>query len=216
MIVTKQYQKPNGNKLLSKLEDPNNGFILEKIRFSTTKLPITTYEIGPTSSGMKIYFHDTVWKLLKFSITIFFSMSFFFQNAKFQKLVTPNARIKSMFQNVDLIKEIVAWQKLTNLNVIPVNAISISFLHLILVSDLTLKTLKHTYSQILIFQIVRFEMFGQLEMDIAKMKWITILAILMEETVAIQNFFTTKCKFSNVKHGSNHEMPFKMGIFSFE
>ena len=45
-----------------------------------------------------------------------------------------------MFQNVDLIKEIVAWQKLTNLNVIPVNAISISFLHLILVSDLTLKT----------------------------------------------------------------------------
>ena len=52
MIVTKQYQKPNGNKLLSKLEDPNNEFILEKIRFSTTKLPITTYEIGPTSSGM--------------------------------------------------------------------------------------------------------------------------------------------------------------------
>ena len=63
-------------------------------------------------------------------------MSFFFQNAKIQKLVTPNARIKSMFQNVDLIKEIVAWQKLTNLNVIPVNAISISFLHLILVSIL--------------------------------------------------------------------------------
>ena len=52
MIVTKQYQKPNGNKLLSKLEDPNNEFILEKIRFSTTKLPITTYEIGPTSLGM--------------------------------------------------------------------------------------------------------------------------------------------------------------------
>lgn len=77
MIVTKQYQKPNGNKLLSKLEDPNNGFILEKIRFSTTKLPITTYEIGPTSSGMKIYFHDTVWKLLKFSITIFFQCLFF-------------------------------------------------------------------------------------------------------------------------------------------
>ena len=53
MIVTKQYQKPNGrNKLLSKLEDPGNDFILEKIRFSTTKLPITTYEMGPTSPGM--------------------------------------------------------------------------------------------------------------------------------------------------------------------
>ena len=70
----------------------------------------------------------------------------------------------------------------------------------------------------LVFQILltmKYPM-SLLEMDFVMTKPTTKIAILMEETVAIQNFFTTKCKFSNVKHGSNHEMPFKMGIFSFE